>query len=319
LTSITASARSRSARAFLVFAFGASSAVASPGSSTASGEVELAHAEEEAVDVRVAPVAERAQQRGGRELLLLVDVDEDDVVDVDGELDPRAAERDDARRDEALAVRVRGLLEHHARGAVELRDDDALGAVDHEGPERREQGQLAEVDLLLDLVLEALLAVGGVLLEHGQDEGRLEGRRVRHVALDALLDGVLGLAQGVALEVQREVLVDVRDGEQVLEDPLEADVLAVVGRGVELEQGFEGARLDVEQVRHVHAVLELSEGDLRDHGNPGLTRERLRGQAKTASSPVPGRHAGDRSEAKGTSVDSVELLRLGRVRHRGTK
>ena len=76
---------------------------------TLLGEVELADGEEESEDVRVAPVAERAQERGGRELLLLVDVDVDDVVDVDGELDPRAAERNDARRDEALSVRVRRL------------------------------------------------------------------------------------------------------------------------------------------------------------------------------------------------------------------
>ena len=73
------------------------------------GEVEIADGEEEAENVRVRPVAERAEERRGRELLLLVDVDVDDVVDVDGELDPRAAERDDARRDEALAVRVRRL------------------------------------------------------------------------------------------------------------------------------------------------------------------------------------------------------------------
>ena len=127
LTSSTFSARSRSAFAFLVRALGASSAVASPGSAMSSamiapmhlahvgaaltllGEVEIADGEEEAEDVRVRPVAEGAEERRGRELLLLVDVDVDDVVDVDGELDPRAAERDDARRDEALAVRVRRL------------------------------------------------------------------------------------------------------------------------------------------------------------------------------------------------------------------
>ena len=106
-----------------------------------------------------APVAERAQERRGRELLLLVDVDVDDVVDVDGELDPRAAERNDARRDQALAVRVRRLLEHDAGRPVQLADDDALGAVDDEGAERREQRQLTEIDLLLDDVARPLDAV----------------------------------------------------------------------------------------------------------------------------------------------------------------
>jgi len=81
-------------------------------------QIELALAEEQAENVRVRAVAERAQQRRGRELLLLVDVDVDDVVDVDGELDPRSAERNDARRDEALTVRVRRLFEDGARRAM---------------------------------------------------------------------------------------------------------------------------------------------------------------------------------------------------------
>ena len=125
MTSRTFSARSRSALAFLVRALGASSAVGLAGQLDVLGddradhladvraalallrEVEIADGEEEPEDVRVRPVAERAQERRRRELLLLVDVDVDDVVDVDGELDPRAAERDDARRDQALTVRVR--------------------------------------------------------------------------------------------------------------------------------------------------------------------------------------------------------------------
>ena len=59
-------------------------------------DVQFADAEEETVDVLIPAVAECAEQRGGRELLLLVDVDEDHVVDVHGELDPRSTERDDA-------------------------------------------------------------------------------------------------------------------------------------------------------------------------------------------------------------------------------
>ena len=244
-------------------------------------QVELADREEEPQDVGVAPVAERTEQRGGRELLLLVDVHVDDVVDVDGELDPRPAERDDARRDEPLAVGVRALLEHHARRAVQLRHHHALRAVDHERAQRREQRQLAEVDFLADLVLEALAVAG--ILEDAQGERRLERRRIGHVPLDALLDGVLRLPERVLLELEREVLVDVGDREQVLEDPLETHVLALVGGGVELEQRLEGAHLDVEEMGHLHAAVELGERNLLDHVRSGLTR----GQAKAA----PARHA----------------------------
>ena len=224
------------------------------------GQVELADGEEEAEDVRVAPVAERAQERGGRELLLLVDVHVDDIMDVDRELDPRAAEGDDARRDQPLAVRVRALLEHDARRAVELADDDALGAVDDEGAEGGEQRELAEIDLLLEDVLRPLDPVH--VLVDDELQRRLEGRGVGHVALDALLHRVLGLAERVALELERVVLVDVGDREEVLEDPFETDILAVVGRGIQLQQGPEGLRLDVEQVGHPHPLLELAEGDL---------------------------------------------------------
>ena len=87
---------------------------------TLHGEIEFALGEEQAQDVPVLSVAERAQERRGRELLFLIDVDVDHIVDVHGELDPRSPEGNDARREEALPVRVRALLEHDAWRAVQL-------------------------------------------------------------------------------------------------------------------------------------------------------------------------------------------------------
>ena len=55
---------------------------------TLHGEIEFALGEEQAQDVPVLAVAERAQERRGGELLLLVDVDVDHIVDIHGELDP---------------------------------------------------------------------------------------------------------------------------------------------------------------------------------------------------------------------------------------
>jgi len=89
---------------------------------------------------------------------------------------------------------VDALLEHDARRAVQLRHDDALGAVDHERAQRRENRQLAEIDFLLDDVLGPLgLRDLADLFHHHELQRRLERHRVRHVALDALLDGVLRL------------------------------------------------------------------------------------------------------------------------------
>ena len=136
---------------------------------------------------------------------------------------------------------------------MQLTHDHALGAVDDESPERREERKLTEIDFLLDDVLRPLAGFGR--LEDDELEGGFERRGVRHVALDALGHGVLGLAKSVALELEREVLVDVRDREQVLEDALESDVLAVLRCGVELEQRLEGAGLDVEEMRHLHPLV----------------------------------------------------------------
>ena len=93
---------------FFVRALGASSGVASPGSADVFGaddraedfahirtrlsrflvRSEIADSEEESEDVEFDPMAKGAEERRGGELLLLVDVDVDDVVNVDGELDP---------------------------------------------------------------------------------------------------------------------------------------------------------------------------------------------------------------------------------------
>jgi hypothetical protein len=183
------------------------------------------------------------------------------------------------------------LLEHHTGRPVQLADDDALRAIDDESPERREERQLTEIDLLLDDVAWPLDPVD--LLVDDELQRRLERRRVRHVSLDALLDRVLRVAECVPDELQREVLVDVGDGEQVLEDPFEADVLAIVRGGIQLEQRLEGARLDVQEMRHLHPlVAQLSErnlfhqfrhvspADRKNGGSPVLAARSARGRGK---------------------------------------
>src|SRR3989449_1317145 len=152
-------------------------------------DVDVLRGVEQLQDVGVRAIAEGAEQRRRRELLLLVDVDVNHVVDVDRELDPRAPERNDPRREQPLAVRVDALFEHHAGGAVQLRHDHALGAVDDERAERREDRQLPEVDFLLDDVLGSF-GLGGLtdLFHDHQLQRRLERDGVGHIPLDALLD-----------------------------------------------------------------------------------------------------------------------------------
>ena len=123
-------------------------------------------------------VGHRAQQDGDRQLALAVDADEDLALLVDLELEPRAAGRHEVR-DEDLLLAVLGLHQVGARRADELRDDDALGAVDDERAALGHPREVAHEDrLLADL---ARLVV---------DERDRDGQRARvgEVLLAALLD-----------------------------------------------------------------------------------------------------------------------------------
>ena len=137
-------------------------------------------------------------------------------------------------RVEQLAARVRLALvvvEEDARAAVQLGDDDALGAVDDERAGVGHQRDLAEVDLLLlDVAHDALAAVAGVV-DH-ELRRHLDRRRERHAALAALIDVVLRLLEVVRDEDELARAVEVLDREDAAEHRLEADLRALARRDV---------------------------------------------------------------------------------------
>ena len=186
----------------------------------------------EVVEQVLRRVAERAEEHRRVHLPAAVDADVDDVLGVELEVEPRAAVRDDARAVEELAARVRLALvvvEEDARAAVELADDDALGAVDDERAGLGHQRDLAEVDLLLlDVADDALAAVAGVV-DH-ELRRHLDRRRERHAALAALVDVVLRLLEVVRDEHELARAVEVLDREDAAEDRLEPDLLPLVRR-----------------------------------------------------------------------------------------
>ena len=103
--------------------------------------------------------AERIEHRGRGNLAATVDARIDDVLGVELDVEPGAAIGDDARGEQELA---RGMalalvvIEEHARRAMHLRDDDALGAVDDERAVHRHQRHVAHIDVLLLDVLDGL-------------------------------------------------------------------------------------------------------------------------------------------------------------------
>jgi hypothetical protein len=160
--------------------------------------------------------AERLQEDRDRLLALPVDADVGDVLLVDLELEPRAAAGDHLGVDD---VASRGGLvgadvEVDARRADELRDDDALGAVDDERAPVGHHREVPHEDrLLLDLAR-------GRVHEPG---GHEERPRVGHVALAALVLGVLRRVEDVIGELELELAGEVLDramSREHLGDPL---------------------------------------------------------------------------------------------------
>ncbi len=197
--------------------------------------------------------AEPEQQRGHRQLAAPVDAHEHQVLGVELEVEPRAAIGDDPRREQVLAGAVRLALVvvvEHARRAVHLRDDHALGAVDHEGAVVGHQRQVAHVDVLLLDVAHALGAGVVVDVPHDQAQGHAQGCRVGHAALMALLDVVFGLLELVLHEVQRGALREIADREHRLEHFLQAEVVALLRPHVHLQEILVRAALNLDEVRH---------------------------------------------------------------------
>ena len=155
--------------------------------------------------------AECLQQDRDGLLALAVDTDVHDVLLVDLELEPRTAARDDLRVDDLALGRglVRGDTEVDARRTHELRDDDALGAVDDERSAVGHHREVAHEDrLLFDLT-------GLRVHEPRGDEQRA---RVGHVALAALVLGVLRRVEDVVGQLELELTGEVLDGRDVAQN-----------------------------------------------------------------------------------------------------
>ena len=177
-------------------------------------------------------------------------------VDVRSELDPRPLERNDARRIELRAVGVHALSEEDARRTVQLRHDDALGAVDDERAALGHVGDRPEIDILHDHAEILVLVVRAIEFEF-----RLQGYAVRETALQTLFDRVAGRIDIVVDEFQYEIVPGIRDGEILLKHLVQPLVLTVLGRGIHLEEVTERFELYLQQIRVGHPIFHRREAD----------------------------------------------------------
>jgi len=197
--------------------------------------------------------ASQAYEDRHRQLAAPVDAHIDEVLGVELEVEPRAAIGDDACREQVLARRVRLALvvvEEHARAAMHLRDDDALGAVDDEGALVRHERHVAHVDILLLDVADRARAGLLVDVPHHQAQGDLERRCEGHAALLALVDVVFRLLELVLDELELRALREILDREDAGEHFLQADLLALLRQLAHLQEALVRALLHLDQVGH---------------------------------------------------------------------
>ena len=196
---------------------------------------------EELHELLVGAVAEGAEERRRVEFpaaAALVHEAPHDVVRIEHHLDPVAAVGDDAAGEERLAVRVDLALGRDAGRAVQLRDDDALGAVDDERAVGGHHRHVAEEHLLL-------AHFAGVV-----ETERREERTGVGLAIEKRLEiALLRRTEIVADEIEGVARVLGHDGEYLLEYRLQALVLALRGRDVGLKEVLVGLCLDLNEVR----------------------------------------------------------------------
>ena len=232
--------------------------------------------------------AEGLEEDGDGLPALAVDADADGVLLVDVELEPGAAARDHLRDVEiTVGGLVRFAAEVDARRAHELRDDDALGAVDDEGPVLGHHGELPHEDLLL-LDLARLPRD-----EHRLDE---ETPRVRDVLVPALLDRVGRFLEAMLAEVELELLGVILDRRDLVEDLAQS----------RFDEPVEGRPLDGHEVRERERLPQLREGDAvadRDErvgqGRSPLGWSGVRGRSETSGGRVAAK--GDSTRVDGGS------------------
>ncbi len=253
------------------------------------GEVEGVEGEEVRQDL-LGRVAEGLQQDRHRHLAAAVDAEIEVVLGVELEIEPRAAIRDHARREEELTRGMRlaaVVFEEHARRAVQLRDDDALGAVDDEGAVAGHERDFAHVDLLLLHFLHR--GLGGFAVHDREAHFGAQRAREGEAALLALDHVERRLAERVAHVLEARVAGVAGDREYRREGRLQAHLAAAVARPFGLEELRVRVDLGGKEEGHIQNGRALGEaladafllGERVGHRGSEITAAQGRGSACT--------------------------------------
>ena len=216
------------------------------------GRVEVAD------DVAVGRVAEHAQERGGEEFTTAaaaVKIDIEQVVGVELHFEPRSSVRNDAERMEQLAIQVLRGFEADTRRAVELGNDDALGAVDDESAAARHHRKLAHIDALL---------LGASLVF--QLERHVKCRTETLAVAQRIERSDFRIFDVVGHEIEFDRFVVAFDGEHLAENRLETRICSLAGEHFLLKEFIVGPTLNLNEVRRLDDFFEFPEIETFSHG-----------------------------------------------------
>ena len=231
-----------------------------------------------------------------------------DVLGVEFDVEPGAAIRDDAGGEQQLAGRMRLALiviEEHAGRTVHLRDDHALGAVDHEGAVHRHERDIAHVDVLLLDVLDGTRAGLFVNIEHDQPQRHLQRRGIGHAALAAFVDVIFRRLEFVADEFQHGGIRKVGDRKYRPEHGLQSFIGTAAGGLLHKQELVVGRLLNLNEVRHLCDFLNFSE----ELPNSLATGKSLRHRGLSLRHAVSAGTAGTRGPFDGGAASDVRVKR----------
>ena len=149
------------------------------------------------------------------------------------------------------------MVKEHARGTMQLGNDDTLGAVDDKGAILRHERNFTHVDVLLLDVLDGL--GGGLLVINDQAYLDAQGAGVGRATEHTLIDVKYRLAQVVPDVLEGSVAAVTGDGKYRFKGRVQPVVAALVCRHPILGKLAVGIQLDRQQVRDVHYLCQRTE------------------------------------------------------------
>ena len=145
------------------------------------------------------------------------------------------------------------MIEEDTRGPMQLRDDNALRAVDDERTVIGHQRHFTEIHFLFANILDRLRRTAGFLVVDDQSNQHSNRSGVGKPAHLTFFDVKYGLAQAIAHVFQRCVARVTDNREHRFEGRMQTEIPTLFNRFVRLQELIVRVDLDRQQVRHVQS------------------------------------------------------------------